>query len=307
MEPTEKTNPCNKKKCNWKLLGYIAGGLAVAFLWIVLFATGLIVNSSYYRAAINYSFAEPLDWLMTVVSFTLSNVSLLALLAGILGGICSYVIVTQNCTLTVEELQKRMSEDIERKKAGLEPLYNINPVHFENPFLSGFRGVMVFVGILTLQYISSFADLSSIDKGSETAKNRPVATRAIGDTTAVAMEGAKDEDFMAYMSKIELDWMKNKESDSLVNYIFYYRNLINALPDTGKINRLKKLQYEANIKLIRNKLKIPSIAEIPGMTASSYFKFAVIVSFMAFLFGYDPSLFTGFLSKFSFTGGNQNK
>ncbi len=166
---------------------------------------------------------------------------------------------------------------------------------------------MVFVGILTLQYISSFADLSSIDKGTETAKNKPGVTPSTGDTSVPSIKDTKVEDFMAYMSKTELDWMKNKDSDSLVNYIFYYRNLMNALPDNGKNNELKKQQYEANIKLIRNKLKVPSVAEIPGMTASSYFKFAVIVSFMAFLFGYDPSLFTGFLSKFSFTGGSQKK
>jgi hypothetical protein len=301
MEPIEETKTKIKQDCkwNWKLIMYLSGGIMVTALWIVLFVSGLIVNSSYYRAAINYNFAGLWDWFMTIISFTLSNVPLLALLAGILGGICSFVGVTENCTLSNEELQRRIKEDLKRKEAKQDLLYNISPVLYESPFLSGFRGVMVFVGILTLQYVSSFADLGSIDRGTETAKVKPEepkdAMKGIPDSTRVTAK----EDFVEQIAQTELELMKIKDTDSLVNYIFYYKSLIDGLPANGKTNEVKRQQYEATIKQIRNKLNIPSIAQIPGMTAASYFKFATIVSFLAFLFGYDPRRFTDFISKFN--------
>ncbi len=42
-------------------------------------------------------------------------------------------------------------------------------------------------------------------------------------------------------------------------------------------------------------------AEFLGMTASSYFKFAVSVSLLAYLAGYDPSRMTGLVNSISFT------
>jgi hypothetical protein len=359
MSQLEKLNLHKKKKeggrkCRLRL--HIIGGILILLLWIVLFVSGLLINSSYYRAALNYGYAEWWDWIMTILTFTLSNVPLLAFLAGTLGGICSLVIVTEGFTISVEQL-KRQSLKRETAKEVVEATENsvvngvevvtkkvkeietenenkrfVNPALYENPFLSGFRGVFVFVGILTLQYVSSFTDLTSIEKKAEeeiAKKSQPLFVIE-GDSLFLA-----DTALHSKYSKLP-KLLKEAEPnpDTLVSQVFDYRYRISELkrknkrgrgttmPSNVYINKSsyakiygdengpngdlvtldpdsKIAKYKEEIKRLRRKITPPSIAEIPGMTSFSYFKFAVIVSFMAFIFGYDPRRFTDFISKFN--------
>jgi hypothetical protein len=60
--------------------------------------------------------------------------------------------------------------------------------------------------------------------------------------------------------------------------------------------------------MLRRSLKPPSNVDFSGIGISSfsYFKFAVIFSFLAFIFGYDHTRFTSFLGKLPFFGNNKN-
>ena len=297
-----------------RLFLYVIGGSITVILWIILFVSGLLINSSYYRAALNYDYATLHDWFMTIVTFTLSNVPLLAFLAGILGGICSYVSVSENCSLTKKDLKYLYEKQKEKRNDPNKPTNkqdndiekDYSPVLYESPFVSGFRGVIVFLGILALQYISSFAELGAIEgDAAKTSADAGKGTQMGKEITKVKL-GPADLDIMSYIKNRENCWMRIDDSDTLVNYLFYFQDRIAMLPadsitykyDSSTMSEKRK-EYEANIKLIRRKIKVPSVAEIPGMSSKSYFKFAIIVSFLAFIFGFNPKRFTDFLSKFN--------
>ena len=99
---------------------FVASGTIVTLFWIFLLLTGMLVNSSYYRAAISFDYAGLDDWLWALFSFTLSNVAILAFLAGFLGGIISKMKSTEGFTVSEEELKEKGK----------------NKYLYENPFIS---------------------------------------------------------------------------------------------------------------------------------------------------------------------------
>jgi hypothetical protein len=281
------------KTTNLKLYWFIISGILFTLLWLTLFVAGLLIDSSYYRAALNYGFAKPVDWMWTILTFTLSNVALLAFLAGLLGGICSKVSITESFTLTEEKLKES----------------NHSSILFENPFISAFRGVFVFVGILSIQYLSSFSDLGTI--GSSSAQEK-TAKEQSDQLYVKLLETLDDSTSKAIIKDLQLKEEKRLQEsspDSLISEIFCYTDSISCLSDNSSGADLIRIRnWEEKIKSIRRNLKVPSIADIPGMTSYSYFKFAIIVSLLAFIFGYDPRRFTDFLSKLPIPGKNsENK
>jgi len=285
MEPAENKNSCNEKKSNWKLAGYISFGIVVTLLWIVLFICGLLIDSSYYRAALNFGFADLSDWLRTIVTFTLSNVALLAFLAGLLGGICSLTSATEGFTLSKEEIKEKIKEGI------------ISPMQIENPFLSSFRGVFVFVGILTLQYVSSFSDLGSIGRTIEQGKvtSEKDMNSFYLDLLDTISDSQSKENLKALWEKNEKE-SKVTDNNSLLDSIYLYKEKIDSLRRASKADYFAIKSYKDKIKKLRRKIAVPAIADIPGMSSYSYFQFAIIVSLMAFVFGYDPRRFLVFIS-----------
>lgn len=265
---------------------YMSGGIVVLALWLLVFNVGLLVNSSFYRVAINYGFADWQDWFWTVLSFTISNVTILAFLSGLLGGIVSKTISTESFTLSKEALK------VKSRSSAL----------FENPFISGFRGVFVFLAILSFQYLSSFTDLSSL-KVNEPVKEAKEETRDSEIYFAIVNavdDSASKVKINAVLENEKMKVKKEEDSDSLVRTCILIKDSINYIEHKSKLSetdRITKQHLEQQLLKLRSKIKIPPVADIPGLTSVSYFRFAVLMSFLSFIFGYDPSLFKSFLSK----------
>jgi hypothetical protein len=275
---------------------FMGGGVLVLLLWLLVFNIGLIVDSEFYRVAINYGFADFHDWFWTVLSFTISNVTILAFLSGLLGGITSKTLATQSFTLTEVELKEKF------KGSSL----------IENPFISGFRGVFVFLAILSFQYLSSITDIGSIKvnvseiEAKEEKRDSAVyyaIVNAVDDSTSKAKirKVLKDES-----SKIK----KEEDTDSLVSWCILIKGNLKYLNEKPASNfkegdGILKQNLEQSLLKIRSKLKLPPDADIAGISSVSYFHFAVLMSFLSFIFGYDPSLFKSFISKIPFTTNNK--
>lgn len=267
-------------------LWFTISGILVSASWLGLFVAGLLVDSSYYRAAISFRFAGWIDWILAIITFTFSNVVLLAFTSGLLGGITSKMLYTKGFKITKYGYTKANSYQV------------------ENPFISAFRGMFVFIAILFMQYVSTFSDLGSINKISQ------------DEQTAVT---TRYEKLYSKLAERERDTLILKEVRSEINKLTASGNIVD--PDTSLINKIimfkadlrelslkdslndfekeQKRYKESKIQDMRRTLKVPSNSDFSGigLTSFSYFKFAVIVSFLAFIFGYDPSLFADFLGK----------
>jgi hypothetical protein len=124
------------KPCGLSKYGKVLVILAIIG-WLWLFTAGIVVNSQPYRARIiasevgndapGYAFA----WLMTILSFTPTNVLLMALLTGLLGAL-------GRCA-TLHALSK--------KQESSEDLFPTDPI---NPYLSGIiRGFFTYLLIIS--------------------------------------------------------------------------------------------------------------------------------------------------------------
>jgi hypothetical protein len=258
----------------------ISAGILVVLAWLALLATGLHINSSNYRAAISYGYGNWKDWLMTIASFTLTNVVLLAFLAGFLGGTCSKIIATHAFTLSEKELAKN----------------NTDYVLFENPFISAFRGVFIFLGILSFQYISSFNDLSSINKKDSESQTKERNFDKVYYTLLDSMSDPNSKQKIKSIWEQQAHNFKESNNDSMVSEILLYQDSIAQFSKDEK-NVTKKNMWESQIRSLRTLVNVPVLVDIPGMSASGYFRFAIIISLLAFICGYDPRLFTSFLKK----------
>jgi hypothetical protein len=281
-----------KPNANLKTSLFIFYGVIASAFWLTLFVTGLFVDSSYYRVALNYNFAGLSDWLWVILSFTLTNVSLLAFFAGLLGGICSKVLTSEGFTLSPTELKNK----------------KVSYILYENPFISAFRGLFVFVAILSIQYLSSFSDLGSISNKEEQVQ---AEIKVDFDNSLVRLaESTTDSATLQEIKKIKNEKLlisPQNETDSLLFSIFQLKDSIELLntiyTDGEKITNdsLKHEKQKLNLRIrsLRRSLKAPATADFSniGFSSFSYFKFAVIVSLLAFIFGYEPRKFANFLSK----------
>jgi hypothetical protein len=311
----------SRMKANW----FIFSGIICSLLWITLFVAGLLVDSSYYRAAISYNFADWRDWTWVIVSFTISNVLLLSFLSGLIGGISSKFINLEGFTIKPKEFKKKFLNQNENKNKNSGNIENVDQIEnknkngenignvyllIENPFISAFRGIFIFIAILSVQYLSSFNDLGSISKTTEQTQANAENSREkmyiklaeqIKDTVAF-------NKVIAWMDKELVSRSINKDS-LYVSQIVLLKDRVHFLSEYSIKNEknyekkmdliIQKMKLEQEIRSLRRNLKVPSNVDfsVIGISSFSYFKFAIIVSFFAFIFGYDPSLFAGFLSR----------
>jgi hypothetical protein len=269
-----------ENRIKWLVFRFTISGIAVSVLWLCLFVAGLLVDSSYYRAAISYNFAGVNDWFMSIIAFTFSNVVLLAFMSGLLGGITSKLHYTKGFKITVGEFK------------------NTNSFQVENPFISAFRGMFVFIAILFMQYVSSFSDLGALNKLPEQEqKNMEVKFEKI--YSRLAGNGQDTGTLNKVRSEIDKQLAEGKiaEPDSAVmDSIFSFNENLRVLKHMDNKTDSQKEQktlLEGKIRSLRRGIKVPSNSDFSGIGLSSfsYFKFAVIVSFLSFMSGYDPSLF----------------
>jgi hypothetical protein len=271
---------------------FILLGFLVLLTWILLFVVGMFIDSSYYRIAINYGFFDWKDIVITTLSFTVSNVALLAFLAALLGGICSLIVYSEGFTLSKEELKAK----------------NVSNILYENPFISAFRGVFLFLAVLSIQYVSSFSDMSLLGNNElETKQKESVKENKF---YAEIIKTVKDT---AIISSIQKIIMKEQEKEAknnnevLIENIIKYKDTLLRLEQLKDVeSRMKKELIKNNIKGTLKKMKLEKKDELPGISTASYFKFAIIVSLLAFLCGYDPSKFNTFLANVPFIKGQSN-
>jgi hypothetical protein len=277
----------NKAKRKERL--FVLFGFLVLLTWILLFVVGMFVDSAYYRIAITYGFFSWKDIALTILSFTVSNVALLAFLAALLGGICSLIIYSEGFTLTKAQLRKN----------------NVSNILFENPFISAFRGVFLFFAVLSIQYVSSFSDIGLLGNNEEeetikeSIKDNKIYTeilKSINDTVVISK-------IQHIIDKQQQEEKKN-ENTVLINQIITYKDSILIIEENlNAQSRIKVALYENKIKGTLKKMKLEKKDQLPGISTASYFKFAIIVSLLAFLCGYDPNKFNTFLANVPFIKG----
>jgi hypothetical protein len=293
---TTPDNPKSSKISSIIDFWFIISGIIVSAVWLTLFVAGLLVDSSYYRVAINYGFADISDWFWAILTFTLSNVAILAFLAGLLGGIISKMRVTGGFTINEKDLR----------------YHKVSIILYESPFISAIRGMFVFVAILFMQYVSSFTDLGSISKNTDqTQTNTEISYTQLYDKLALQIKDSSLLKEVKELGKNQEAVVNNNEKDSmLLNQIFVFKDSLRNLRETTKVDSLLQMKQHLNtkIRMLRRSLKPPSNVDFSGIGISSfsYFKFAIIVSFLAFIFGYDPTRFTSFLGKLPFLGNNKS-
>lgn len=258
---------------------YIVFGMVILCLWVWLFVIGMFTNSIYYRVALNFNFWDWTDVIGAIFSFTISNVALLAFMAGLLGGTCSLIIATEGFTLTKEELKEK----------------KIDYILYENPFISAFRGVFVFLAVLSIQYFSSFSDIGATDN-TKVEDNRKHDTQNQGIYLKL-LENIHDS---ASLKKIKEIWdsqvkqTASVNTDSTINEITSLRTKLKNTPEekTGLRNKI-----EQQIKEKERNIVVTYDWDIPGISTTSYLKFAILVSLLSFICGYDPSKFYSLISK----------
>ncbi len=280
----EKLKPenTNVEKFNKNTFWTLFVGVIVLILWVLLFTIGTNVDSKYYRAGISFHYGGLSDWIMTVISFTLTNVILLSFFSGFLGGACSKVIITEGFTVSEKELKKRGHDS----------------VLYENPMISAFRGIFLFIGILTLQYVSSFSDLSSVNTNIETKKQKDISASYQAILDSVKDSASRDK-IIAVMGKEQ-----NLVNDSTAFFVSKILELKDNLCHSPKNENTNKLKLQ--IIELRKKVQLPDNADIPGLSSSSYFRFAVIVSLLAFICGYDPKRFNVILGMIPILSKTEN-
>jgi hypothetical protein len=111
-------------------------GIAGMLGWISVFGLGMLVNSKVYRdqLATNFDLATLAK---AIISFTPTNVALLAMLAGFLGGCASLLMYSDYNTSNGAKQNGKASIDLERL-AYLQ----------ENPISSALRGFVVYLTFL---------------------------------------------------------------------------------------------------------------------------------------------------------------
>ncbi len=132
----------NKKRPrrNNHLVIAISGSLGVMG-WIVLFSLGMLIDSSHYRTTLTTDFTW-FKFIMTMLTFTPSNIAILCLVSAFTGGCASLLVITK--------AKKALGLDEAPNAKSSSQIYMS-----ENPFSSMLRGILVFFAFLAGVFITS--------------------------------------------------------------------------------------------------------------------------------------------------------
>lgn len=122
-------------------------GIIGVMAWIIFFSLGMLIDSSQYRSTLSTDFTW-FKFMMTMLTFTPSNIAILCLVSAFTGGCASL--------LVIEKAQKSLGVD-EHAIHDLEPQIYLNA----NPFSSMLRGILVFFAFLAGVIITSSNALSA--------------------------------------------------------------------------------------------------------------------------------------------------
>jgi hypothetical protein len=148
-EGKQKIIANNKRKVhhsNHLIIGML--GCFGVFAWIVFFSLGMLIDSSQYRNTLSTDFTLH-KFIMTMITFTPSNIAILCLVSAFTGGCASLLVITKA-----------------KKTLGLDDELNHNKTNSqiymsENPFSSMMRGILVFFAFLAGVFITSSNALSA--------------------------------------------------------------------------------------------------------------------------------------------------
>lgn len=118
-------------------------GILGTLSWITMFSLGLLLNSQPYRDIILNHF-DLINFLMSILTFTPTNVAMLSVIAAFSGGCAS--------RLLIAGITKKTIPDSENSEIDKEDSHIYKS---ENPFSSMLRGLVVYFAFLTGVFIAS--------------------------------------------------------------------------------------------------------------------------------------------------------
>jgi hypothetical protein len=117
-------------------------------LWILLFGLGMIIDSAPYRESLRTNFNFP-QFIMTILTFTPTNIAMLCLVSSFTGGCASLLIISKaEKVLGLDKQPNRLKT-------------NSHVYMSENPFSSMLRGIVVFFAFLAGVFVTSSTALVS--------------------------------------------------------------------------------------------------------------------------------------------------
>ena len=126
----------------------ITGGMFGLMAWIVFFSLGMVIDSSQYRTTLTTDFTL-FKFLMTLITFTPSNIAILCLVSSFTGGCASL--------LVIRKAQKLLGLTDQPKTQVTSKIIYMS----ESPFSSMIRGILVFFAFLAGVFITSSNALSA--------------------------------------------------------------------------------------------------------------------------------------------------
>jgi hypothetical protein len=133
----------NKSKFFSNHFFVIAFGIAAIVIWIAMFGMGILIDSSVYRGPLVKSF-DLFQFIMSIITFTPTNIAILCLFSAFLGGCASLLIITK----AKQELKLDALHNNEEK-------HDSNVYMSENPFSSMLRGFIVFLAFVAGTFITN--------------------------------------------------------------------------------------------------------------------------------------------------------
>lgn len=134
----------DKKARQQKENSYIAitlSGTLGVIAWIIFFSLGMLIDSSQYRTTLSTDFTW-FKFIMTMLTFTPSNIAILCLLAAFTGGCTS--------SMVIKKAQDALHlDENDETKAGSQVSISANP------FSSMLRGMLVYFAFLAGVFITS--------------------------------------------------------------------------------------------------------------------------------------------------------
>lgn len=200
--------------------------------WFMLLTVGITINSTEYLDALGEEGVNPYAFIMVMVSYTPTNVALMAVLAGLSGGLTSKLAAKNYFHHVDVEKLDPTSPDFQRF------IYMT-----ENPIVSALRGFMVYMIFIV------GANLS-ITSNNDSVTNIFNISRKVKEVEQRAEQQAKEKPAAPAASAEKADPKNNTES------------------------------------------------EAPPL----YYRFALTVSLLAFLVGFDPSRLGGWINSVPIVG-----